>query len=199
MLGRHVAVRDLPLRGRGVVAERALPAGALVLVSPALAVSVTGTRACAFCCAELGSAGGLPCSGDCGLAWCSAACRSAHAHGFDAATSPLLLTAPHDAALCKALGACGSDCDARLAVELLARRCARRAGEGMGWPAAAPAEHARSVFQAAAIVYAAEQRGDPSTDVQQSIHDLWQLARTPDEDTAFSHGIFLITSTRTCA
>ena len=162
MLGRHVVERQLGgIRGRGLVATQDLPAGALVLVSPALAVSSASAMACALCFSGIQpeAGNGVGCQGRCGLVWCSEDCRSVHVQGYEPQEAPLLRAAPHDGVMCSALQRCGRDQDARLSLELLAR-CRRgclwgeaRTKSAHGQGDRAEATHVRFVLMAAAVLY----------------------------------------------
>ncbi len=122
MLASGASEQRLHGRGRGLVAERDLPAGALAVMSPALAVSSTADGpVCAFCLATFAQESAVRCEGCCGLAWCGSACSAMHAAGYSAEGAPLLRAAPHTAALCQMLAICGRDGDSRLVLEALGR------------------------------------------------------------------------------
>lgn len=176
MLARGVEERLVSGKGRAIVATQDLSAGSLVLVSPALAVSSTSNKACAFCFTTLdpdedarahdredgctvipkspGRCNGcitrLECSGGCGLVWCSEACRSSHAIGYNENEFPLLRAAPHGA-MCVALKMCSGDGDARLLLEVLLRGSGT--AEGQTAVSLTARVHTRFIFMAAGLLY----------------------------------------------
>ena len=129
----------------------------------------TSDAVCAFCFTTLGPGRALPsgsgrgvdgdtggkeigmaCCGGCGLVWCSEACQRCHTAGYSEHDAPLLRAAPHSRELCAALQVCRGDRDARLVVEMLARRSAVRA-DAVATSAAAAAQ-ARFIALAAALL-----------------------------------------------
>jgi len=95
-------LRDLGGRGRGLVAARAVAAGALLLRS-APAALLAGAGRCGHCLAALStSASSEACAGSCGERWCAGECalagRAAHGAGecalLRAARSPPPLSSP---------------------------------------------------------------------------------------------------------
>ena len=163
MLASGASEQCLPGRGRGLVADRDLPAGLLAVMSPALAVSSTADGpACAFCFATFAREAAVRCDGGCGLAWCGTACQEMHAAGYSAEGAPLLRAAPHTAALCQMLTICGGDQDSRLVLEALGRFSAPEDQDDR------PAEmHASFIARAAQLMYCYS-----GAALQESLHDL---------------------------